>query len=311
MIAVVNPNVGLDYVLFFEGFVKNSVIRAGRASWGLGGKGLVAAYLLAGIEQEVWVTGFSGGLTGKKVEEVLRSKGAETDFVTAAGTARLNVVLVETGEGWETTVTVPGVKVNPEHVGTLLAKVERVLEGAESLILGGSLPPGCPVSLYRDLIALARKKGVPCVVDTSGRALIEATEAHPTAVKPNHHEAAALAGGTISSVDDALLLACQIREKGIPWVTISLGRKGLVATDGKWERWVPPPPLSPRSTAGAGDALAAGLALGLAKGWELRESIRWGLALAATLMEAGSVLECDFGRVRVWLLQMEKLFGKG
>jgi len=306
MIAVVNPNVGLDYVLFFEGFAQNSVIRAGKASWGLGGKGLVAAYLLAGIGEEVWVTGFSGGVTGKKVEEILRSKGAETDFVTAAGTARLNVVLVETGERWETTITAPGVEVNFENVESLLAKVERSLEGAGSLILGGSLPPGCPVSLYRDLIALARKKGAPCVVDTSGQALIEATGAHPTAVKPNHHEAAALAGRPIGSVDDALALARRIQEEGIPWVVISLGREGIVATDGNRERWVPPPPVSPRSTAGAGDALTAGLALGLAKGWELQESIRWGLALAATLMEAGSVLECDFGKVGVWLSRVGK-----
>jgi len=306
MIVVVNPNVGLDYLLFFEGFRKNHVIRAGRAKWGLGGKGLVAAYLLAGIGEPIWVTGFSGGITGEYVEELLTKKGAKTDFVSARGTARINVVLTESKEGWQSTITAPGVKVNPEHVADLVAKVKRVLEHATCLFLGGSLPPGCPSSLYRDLIAEAKGKGVPSVLDTSGRPLIEGVNACPAAIKPNQHEASELTGVEIGGSEEALAAARWIHAKGIPWVVISLGAQGLIAI-GDGEEWhVPPPPVSPKNTAGAGDALSAGLGLGLAKGWGLFESIRWGLALAATVMEAESVLECDFDKILAWLKTLEE-----
>jgi|Deesub1362A_J573_1020465.scaffolds.fasta_scaffold01071_7 1-phosphofructokinase family hexose kinase len=306
MIVVVNPNVGLDYMLFFEAFHKHSVIRAGQAKWGLGGKGLVAAYLLAGLGEPVWVTGFSGGITGEYVEELLTKKGAETDFVSARGTARINVVLTESKGGWQTTITAPGIKVNYEHVKILTAKVKHALEHARCLLLGGSLPPGCPPSLYRDLIAEAKGKGVPSVLDTSGHPLVEAVNACPVAIKPNQHEASELTGMEIKSIDEAFAVARWFRAKGIPWVVISLGSQGLVAIgDGK-ELHVPAPPVSPKSTAGAGDALSAGLALGLAKHWGLCDSIRWGLALAAAVMEAESVLECDLNRVPVWLKALDE-----
>lgn len=306
MIVVVNPNVGLDYMLFFETFHKHSVIRAEQVKWGLGGKGLVAAYLLAGLGEPVWVTGFSGGITGEYVEELLTKRGAKTDFVSAKGTARINVVLTETKGGWQTTITAPGVKVNPEHVTGLVAKVKGALEHATCLFLGGSLPPGCPSSLYRDLIAEARGKGVPSVLDTSGRPLVEAVNACPAAIKPNQHEAGELTGMEIRDSEEALAAARWIHAKGIPWVVVSLGARGLVAIGGGKELYVSAPPVSPKNTAGAGDALSAGLALGLAKHWDLHDSIRWGLALAAAVMEAESVLECDLSRVPVWLKALDE-----
>jgi len=261
----------------------------------------VVAYLLAGLEVPVWVTGFSGGIVGKLAEEILRAQGVRIDFVEVKGTARINVVLNDLSGGWQGTITAPGVKVKSDHERHLISLVHKRLEESSCLVLGGSLPQGCSADLYKKLITMAIRSGVPCILDTSGPVLREAIKACPTAIKPNRDEAAELLNQKISSVDDALCMAKMIHRKGIKWVVITLGKQGLVAFgDGKgW--YAPPPPLIPKTTAGAGDAVVAGLALGLSKSWGIEDSLRWGVAAAAALMEKETVLECELWRVDEWL----------
>ncbi len=301
MIAVVNPNVGMDYLLYFKGFRKNATLRASRAEWGLGGKGLVSAYVMASLGWPVWITGFSGGIFGEMAERILRSRGVEVEFVEAHGAARLNVVLKDEEEDWQSTITAPGVVVDKGHEKELLALVEARLKTVSCLVLGGSLPHGCGHDLYCELIGLAAKRGVPSILDTSGEALREATKARPTAVKPNQYEAEDLLGRKITGLEEALQAAEEIHGTGMRWVVITLGARGLVAFgDGQaWYAW--PPPLRPRSTAGAGDAVVAGLAIGLASGWGIERALKLGLAAAAALMERGDPVGFDPDRVNFWL----------
>ena len=305
MITVVNPNVGLDYMLFFEGFRKDATMRATRAKWGLGGKGLVAAYLLAGLGVPVWVTGFSGGIVGEGVRMILDSRGAVTDFVEVKGTARINVVLKDLSGGWQSTVTAPGLRVERKDEQELVSRVRQRLSQTSCLILGGSLPPGCSTNLYKKLIETVVKEDVPCVLDTSGEPLREAVRARPTAIKPNCHEAQELLGKEIADEEDALAAAEEFGRMGIAWAVITLGAGGLVAFGDGRAWYAPPPPLTPKSTAGAGDAVVAGLALGLANRFPLQEAVRWGLAIAAAVMDKWSVLDCQPGEVEHWKQKIE------
>lgn len=305
MIAIVNPNVGLDYILFFKNFQKNSTLRALQAKWGLGGKGLVVAYILANLGLPVWLTGFSGGRVGKVVEDDLRAKKMEVDFVKVCGEVRINVVLIDQDQNWQSTVIAPGVKVNPGDEKILISKVQQRLSKISCLVLGGSLPTGCSVELYCELIKLVKKKGIPCILDASGAPLREALKAGPTAIKPNQFEAEDLLGKEILDREGAFEAAKELGQMGIPWVVITLGSKGLVACDGKSLLYAPAPPVVPKNTAGAGDAITAGIALGLYKGMDLQESLRWGLALAAVLMNEETVLECNFSRANGWYEKTE------
>jgi 1-phosphofructokinase len=257
--------------------------------------------MLAGLGAPVWLTGFSRGIVGQEVNRILGYRGIETEFVEARGTARINVVLKDLSGGWQSTITAPGLEVRKEHEKKLLLLVSERLPLSTCLVLGGSLPQGCSSKLYSELIRAARREDVPCVLDTSGPPLREAVKAQPTAVKPNRHEASELWGREIIAKEDALIVAEELHRIGISWVVISLGVQGLVAF-GEGRAWyASPPPLDPKSTAGAGDAIVAGLALGLARSWGIMDSLRWGLSLAAALMEKESVLECDFERVPFWL----------
>lgn len=265
----------------------------------------MAAFLLAGLKEKVGVTGFSGGLEGERVQELLEARGARADFVPAQGKARINVVLTDMSEKWQTTITAPGVEAREENERELVSRVAELLKRSKCLVLGGSLPAGCSTALYRKLVELASQEDIPCVVDSSGGALRAALEARPTAVKPIREEVQELLRIKVNDQRCAFSAAKRLANTGIRWVVITLGSKGLVVQEHGKMWYAPAPSIIPKSTVGAGDAVLAGLAFGLARGLSLVESVRWGLAIAAAVMDKWTVLEFEPSEVEKWLDKVE------
>ena len=84
-------------------------------------------------------------------------------------------------------------RVEEAHVAWLRSRFEEALAGAACVILGGTLPRNVPLSLYADLISMARARHVPVVFDADQPYLSAGLIAGPTYIKPNHHELEALA----------------------------------------------------------------------------------------------------------------------
>ncbi len=133
------------------------------------------------------------------------------------------------------------------------------------LIMSGSAPRGAPFTIYAELISLAKKRGVPTILDTRDETLIEGIKAKPDVVKPNLAELQTL-------MDDPSLIpgqgvveaARQLAREGPELVCVSLGKAGAVAADRKKQAWLAvPPPIKYVSSVGSGDAMVAGLAVGL------------------------------------------------
>ncbi|MFD7057321.1 PfkB family carbohydrate kinase [Streptomyces mirabilis] len=93
-----------------------------------------------------------------------------------------------------------------------------MLNNAAAVVLSGSLPPGLPVDAYASLIAMARARGVPALLDAEGEALTAALAAAPDVVKPNAHELAGVIGGSDPEAGAAAPSAA--------------GARGLVASPG-------------------------------------------------------------------------------
>ena len=96
-----------------------------------------------------------------------------------------------------------------------------------------------------------------------------------TALKPNRMEAELLSGVPIRCDADAALAAQKLLETGLRQVYISLGADGLYAADreGHTAR-VACPKVQVANATGGGDAMAAALAAGIARGWPLEECAR-------------------------------------
>lgn len=95
------------------------------------------------------------------------------------------------------------------------------------------------------------------------------------AIKPNRMEAYAMTGeDSVERAAESLLLS------GIAQVYISLGRDGVYARDLNQALTLPAPSVPKVSLTGAGDAMTAGLALGIAQGLSLLDTAKEGIAAA-------------------------------
>jgi 1-phosphofructokinase len=125
----------------------------------------------------------------------------------------------------------------------------------------------------------------------------------PDLLKPNSEELASLTGDDPARFDNdpaaATNAARALVARGVGEVLLTLGAQGavLVTSDGTW--LASPPPITLRSTVGAGDASLAGYLLAQIRGADaperLREAVAYGAA-AASLPGSTMPRESDLDR---------------
>ena len=210
-------------------------------------------------------------------------------IVRSTVATRLDLAIVD-GEGRATVVNGTASVPIPEAVAAVEAQTLESLGHGDVLVLAGSLPPGTPGVLERLVIA-GRARGATVILDTSGPWLREALAAGPQVVKINVHEALERSG------DSTLTGARPARFDGVGVLAVTAGAGDIQAWigDATW-RLTPPSGIPIVNTLGAGDAVTAGLALGLAGGHDPIDALRLGMAMAAarlrhleTTLEPGDV----------------------
>ena len=119
MIISVNPNTCIDRTLVVPEFALNKTIRASRFALGMGGKAADASWILGEYGIPSLVLGFAAGNTGLQMEQMLKDRGAKTDFTWVEGETRIhNIIVMEDGSG-QSTFAVPTLIVHPEHITDL------------------------------------------------------------------------------------------------------------------------------------------------------------------------------------------------
>jgi fructose-1-phosphate kinase PfkB-like protein len=164
-----------------------------------------------------------------------------------------------------------------------------------AVALSGSLPPGAPSDGFGRIAAIARSGAVPVLADTYGPALTAVLAEQPTIVKVNAEEAATATGITVVGPPSATNAARALRDAGAAAAVVTLGVDGaIVASDQGVTRLVPPEVRGPYPV-GSGDAFLGGLAVGIARGDDLVESARLGMAagIANALVPGAGELDAD------------------
>jgi tagatose 6-phosphate kinase len=142
---------------------------------------------------------------------------------------------------------------------------------------------------------------VPAIVDADGAPLRHALSGRPAIVKPNAEELARAMPGegrVTSHPSPDAARAEALRRAGAESVVVSLGAGGALAVTpgGSWRAHMPRE-ISGNPT-GAGDALVAGLALGLVEATPWPDRLRRATALGAAAVAAPLAGDFDPGVYR-------------
>ncbi|WP_419897100.1 1-phosphofructokinase [Roseomonas sp. USHLN139] len=262
-ITTVTLNPALDLTIPLARLALGEVNRAGPAELRPAGKGVNVAVMLAVLGEPVRATGLLGEADLPAFEAFLAPLGVRPDFQPLPGRCRINVKLVEDGEGRVTDINPPG---SPASANDLEALLTRLAPAPEIAVIAGSLPPGLSPEALAMLAVRLSAAGTRIVLDSSGPALAAAISARPSLVKPNRQELEALLGQPLPDRAALLAGARALQAQGIEHVVVSAGGEGaLFALPGQ-ALWVRPPKVPMTTTVGAGDAMVAGLTAALARG---------------------------------------------
>lgn len=257
-----------------------------------GGGGVNVSRAIHRLGGESTLLYLAGGLTGDMLERLLDGEGLAQRRIPIEGWTRENLIVFESNSGQQFRFGMPGPEVREVEWRRCLEEL-RALEPAPSyLVASGSLSPGMPADFYVRVAQVAADLNARLVVDTSGEALRQAARAGAYLLKPNAGEFQALVGRTLTGEAEQLEAAqALVRSGSCEVLVISLGAGGVLLVTSTQSEHIRTPTVPIRSKVGAGDSTVAGIVLGLARGLELRDAVRLGVAAgAAAVMTEGTEL---------------------
>ena len=251
MIYTLTLNPAIDYYITVDGFKPGVVNRTTGEKINFGGKGINVSIVLKELGFHSTCLGFVGGFTGEALENHLKQKGVDCDFVKIAGNTRINVKLNDTD------INSAGPNITDGELQQLYKKLDNIKNG-DFLVLSGSVPKTLPQNIYETILERLKNKGVEFIVDAEKDLLLNTLNYQPFLIKPNHHELGQIFGVEINNFDTALTYAKKLIDMGAKNVMVTLGELGavLVCKDGETYTQAAPKG-NVVSAVGAGDSAIA------------------------------------------------------
>jgi len=255
------------------------------------------------LGEQVTLIGLMPRLSRPLFEASCRKAGIAIDFHQVEGSVRVNATVTEKAAGQTTHLNSRGPRFAPrvqDEFSTFA--VERMKKG-DSWLFTGSVPSGFDPSVYRGLIREARKRGARTFLDARGEALKLGVRAKPLVIKPNLSELEGYYGEHIEGTRHIALKAKRFLDTGIEYVFVSLGADGMIAIHENDCLLCSVPQVKAVDTVGSGDALLAGLAVGMERRFSFSETCRLAAACGVS-----NVMHPGPGAVRldeVWQVMEE------
>lgn len=303
MIVVAGFNTAIDVQVDVAVLRPGEVQRSSLPRRMPGGKGLHVAQTIAALGEDVTLVGVVDDANRGMIEALLRERGVRFIGIPAAHVRECWAIRED--DGRMTEVLQPGPTLSATQVQALRDALLTASTDASLVVLSGSLPPGCPPSLYAQLIETLQGSGIRCVLDTSGDALRLGLQARPYSVKPNRDEIGQLYG-EVDAIDNVLTAMRRLRDSGVAAPLLSLGREGALLVADDTQAWHGAARVDPvLNPVGSGDCMLAGFAVALQRGLPAADALRLAVACGAanaSLQETGYV---PSGVAEQWLPNVE------
>ncbi len=248
-----------------------------------GGKGAnqaCAAAKLGGSRVQVRMIGRVGyDLFADHLKASLSAAGVDVSGIHASKARPTGVALIWVDRAGQNSIVVAS-GANHELLPADVESFRRLFRGARFVLFQLE----SPLETVKTALAVAREEGAETILDPApARPLSEEMLALADILTPNETEAMILLGRPPArvSADEAPELARALRERGARTVVLKLGDQGCYYENGLRRIHEPCFPVAVRDTTAAGDTFNAALAVALAEGKSIGESLRFANAAAA------------------------------
>jgi ribokinase len=195
------------------------------------------------------------GVNARKVKRVDGvASGVAPIFVDSAGQNRILVV-----KGANDALAPDAV----EKASSLLKKADLIVLQLE-----------VPLDTVYYTVRFARKNELRVILNPAPAAPLSLEQLKGvTYLIPNETEAEAIAGRSVTTIDDALACARELVARGFPKVVLTLGERGAILASADSVKHVPAFPVEAKDTTGAGDAFIGSFAAFLGEGASEEEAV--------------------------------------
>jgi tagatose 6-phosphate kinase len=281
MIATATMNASIDKLYQVERVEMGSVMRVKSCGDTAGGKGLNVSRIARSLGEQVLAVGIVGGHAGRRVEELLRADGVESDFAKATVETRCCVNVRDISTGVHTEFLEPGAQVGEDALEDFYERFQQAVKKSSVVAISGSLPAGVPADCYAKLASYAKEQGKRVIVDASGEALRLCLGARPTMLKPNMDEIQHISREAVCGRDGLVDAVRGLHGEGVEIAAVSMGKDGVLVACGEGVFHGIPPAIQAVNTVGCGDSMVAGFAVGLSRNWPIQETVRLSVAVSA------------------------------
>ncbi len=266
MIYTVTFNPALDYYMYADNIKEGQTNRSKREEIIFGGKGINVSVVLSRLGADTAALGFIGGFTGQALKKAIEAEGIKAEFVELKkGMTRINVKIKGKDE---TEINAAGPEISKAELEEFYLLLDKI-EGGDTLVLSGSVPPSLPQNIYSDIMQHLSGKNIRFVVDAAGSLLVAALKFGPYLIKPNLAELEEITGRPLKTDEDIIAAARELQRKGAKNVLVSLGGEGalLFSENGEVHR-ATAAKGEVINTVGSGDSMVAGFLFGADKGYD-------------------------------------------
>lgn len=303
MIGIVAPVLALEVIIEARDRTMSSICLHP------GGQGANIARAIGALGQKSILASFNGGEPGVVLRSLLNEHRVHHRLVSIQQSTK-TVLVFSTDAQSRQVFQSPLPQVSRHEADDLFSIASILTLESEALVLSGTLAPGVPPDFFARLVRLANKRNVPTVVDVAPELLGSVLAAGPTVVKPNLSQLRALLGRRLDGDEREVIAAMrEVKRLGASVVVTSMGDVGALASFDDSVLRIRPPLIEALEESGAGDSMVAGLAIGLAKGYRIEETLQ-----LATAAGSASVLRRGMGsfksaiprRLKCWV-EVERL----
>lgn len=266
-------------------------LRCSRPRHDPGGGGLNVARVIHQLGAEATAFWARGGHTGQLLGSLLNDEGVPHKPQDIEGLTREHLIVYEEASEQQYRFGMPGPRLSPDELERFKEAVAGHEPSPDYLVLSGSLPEGVGDDVYAELASRMHDQ-CRVVIDTKGDVLARSLGTPIYLVKPNVRELGQLEGRDIESDEEIVEVSRRLIDSGkVQVVVTSLGSGGAMLVTADHTEQLRTPTVKIRSKVGAGDSMVAGIVLGLARGWGVRDAVRLGIAAgAAAVMTEGTEL---------------------